>query len=146
VFAPTLGQRIERGCTSHAFDVVAAVEAEARHLRDPQTLIVALELDDRIARCDLAFLGDGKVEAEEPALEELGDERVAAHLDPELEAGQARLGHDDLRGADPEAVADAEVVVDEALGREILAEHAWAEGELRSLARPELVELRRVDI
>src|SRR5262245_43305643 len=146
VVAPALGKHVEGRCAPHAFDVVAAARVEPRDLRDSKGSRVAGELDDRVSRRDLAIADDGEVEAEEPALEELGHELVTAHPDPELEAGQPRLRHDELGGADADAVADADPVVEQALGGQVLAERARAELELRPLARPELVVLGRVGV
>jgi hypothetical protein len=56
------------------------------------------------------------------------------------------LSHDEFGRADAEAVADADVAVEEAFGGQVLAERARAEVELRPLMRPELVELGRVGV
>ena len=71
VVAPALGKHVELGCAAHAFHVVAVAGVEAGNLSHPEAARVALELDDRVARLDLAFADDGEVEAVEPALEEL---------------------------------------------------------------------------
>ena len=79
-------------------------------------------------------------------VEELGHEVVPAHLDSELEPREPWLGDYELGRTDPEAVADTDVGVNDAFGSQVLAECAGAEVELRPLARPELVELRRVGV
>src|SRR5918994_3646139 len=146
VVAPALRKYVEVGCASHAFDVVSVAGEEARDLGHRDRARIAAHLDDRVARLDFALADDGEVEAVEPALEEFGHELVAAHLDPELEAGEPRLGHDQLGGFHSEAGADADVLVEEAFGGQVLAECARAEFELWPLARPELVELGRVGV
>ena len=144
--APALRQHVELGRPPHRLDVVAVSREQARDLGHAEAARVALELDDRVARRDVALARDGEVEAEEPTLEELGHELVAAHPEPELEARQPRLGDDELGRADPEAVAHVHVAVEQTLGRQVLAEGRRAELELRPLARPQLVELRRVRV
>ena len=146
VVAPALGKHVELGRPLHAFDVVTVAGIEARDLGHPEAAWVAAQLDDRIACLDLSLAGDREVEAEESALEKLGHELVAAHLDPELEAGKPRLGHDELGGSDPVTVADADALVEETLGGQVLAERTRAELELWSLTRPELVELGWVGV
>ena len=129
-----------------ALAVVPVVEEETRDLGHAEPAWVSTQRDDRIAGFDLSLAGHRQVEAEEPALEELGHELVTPHLDPELEAGKPRLGHDQLGGSHPEAVTDADVLVAETLGRQVLAELPSREGELGPLAPPQLVELGRIGV
>jgi hypothetical protein len=146
VVAPALREYLELGGASHALDVVAVAGEETRDFRHAKPVGVPLQLDDRVAGCDVSLSGDGEVEAKQAALEEFEHELVALHLDPELEAREAWLSHDEFGRADAEAVADADVAVEEAFGGQVLAERARAEVELRPLMRPELVELGRVGV
>ena len=129
-----------------ALHVIPVAGVETRDLGHPEAARVSTQRDDRIARFDFSLASHGQVEAEEPALEELGHELVTSHLDPELEAGKPRLGDDQLGRSHPEAVTDADVLVAETLDGQVLAELPPREGELRSLASPELVELGRVGV
>ena len=70
--------------------------------------------------------------------------RPRVDLDRDV-VGTARL-EDELGGADTEAVADVQLVVEETLGGEVLAELAPPELELRPLSPPELVELGRIGV
>src|SRR5579859_7216362 len=121
VVTPGVRKRVEFDRASHAHDVVAVAGVQACEFGHANPLGIALQLDDRVACLYLAFAGDREVEAEQTSLEELEHELVAAHPDPQLEAGKAGLHDDELGGAAAEAVADADVVVDEALGGQVLA-------------------------
>src|SRR5262249_32007731 len=143
VLTPALGKRVVLGGTPHRLDVVAVEGVQPCDLCHAEAAGVALELDDLVAGPDLTLPCDGQIEAEQAALEKLGHELVAIHTDPELEARKARLGDDELGGADTESVAHVDLAVEQALGGQVVSERAGAELELRPLARPELVGLGR---
>src|SRR4029453_15464537 len=93
VVAPALREYLELGGASHALDVVAVAGEETRDFRHAKPVGVPLQLDNRVAGCDVSLSGDGEVEAKQAALEEFEHELVALHLDPELEAREAWLSH-----------------------------------------------------
>src|SRR6185295_11408789 len=74
------------------------------------------------------------------------DDVLAVEPHGQLEAGQSRLGDDHLGGTDAEAVADVNLVLPPAFGREVLAEGAPGKVLQLELAPPERVMLRRVDV
>src|SRR5271166_5305030 len=71
---------------------------------------------------------------------------VATKPQAKLEAWHSRLRDDDLSGADAKPVANLHVVLPQAFGREILAEHAPRQRRIRKLAMPIRVVFRRVSV
>src|SRR4051794_18258267 len=80
------------------------------------------DLHDRIAAAELALLDDATVEARAPAAGEERSHARLVHADTEAVAGDPRLRDLEDGGADPEAVADARLVVREPVDGEVLAE------------------------
>src|SRR6185312_15328225 len=62
-----------------------------------------------IAAGQMAFLDHRDVKPRAAALQKHLQHIVASEANPELEARQARLGHDKLRRPDAKAIADADV-------------------------------------
>ena len=107
---------------------------------------MARERLDAVARSDVALHLDGEVVAGAAAGEEPLDHVLAAEAKPELVAGQPGLGDDELGGADAEAVADRDLLLErQPLDREVLAEGAERQ-LLPELLPPEGVVLERVGV
>ena len=87
-------------------------------------------------------LGHGGCNAfDETRIEWTRNEIVAAEAKPELVARDSRLGHDELGGADPEAVADRDLLLErQSLDREVLAEGAERQLSAELLERVDGVE------
>src|SRR3954470_3701954 len=100
---------------------------------------------DRVARPQLALLGDREVGARAAGVQELLLE--AAYADPrlELEAGDARAGDPQLDRADPPALADPRARDVDARSRQVLAERPGVEVESGDVA-PEHDVLARIGV
>ena len=114
-------------------------------LRDGHPLRARRELDDVVARLDVALLEHPEVEAR-PAVrdEQRGDPRVV-QADPDAVAGDARLRDLEDGGPDPVAVADADVGVGEPVDGEVLAELPGDEVRPAELALPVPIGVDLVD-
>src|SRR5262249_49363486 len=89
--------------------------------------------------------GHREIEAGSAAAEETLEHVHPTEADAELVAGQSRLGDDELRRPDPEAVADPHVF-EEPLGCQVLAEGGPGEVRAGKLVPPVLVVLGRIGI
>ena len=108
------------------------VEHQLEHGFNRHAILVRVDVLDRVAGADDAFLDDGEIDAGPAGPEELLDHRGIAEPDAQLVAGQPGLGDDQPRGADAEFVADVNKVLDEPLGAEVLAEGAEGSGYARA--------------
>ena len=114
-------------------------------LGDGHLLRAGGELDDLVSRLHLALLEHAEVEAGPAVRDEQRRDARVVHPDPDAVAGDARLGDLEDRGADPVAVADADLVVAQSLDREVLAELAVDEVASSELALPVPVGVDLVD-
>src|SRR5207249_7640336 len=101
---------------------------------------------DRVAGGHLALALDGEVEARAAAREEALHHVGALEAGGELVAGKPRLGGDQLGRADPEAVADLNVVLEQALAGEVLPERAVLERDAGQLRAPVRVVLGGIGV
>ena len=93
----------------------------------------------------LAFLEHPQVEAGPVVGDQQRRDPRVVHADADPVAGDPRLGDLEQRGADPVAVADADLVVGEPLDREVLAELPVHEVVAPELALPVAVRRDLVD-
>ena len=118
---------------------------ERAELGDGHLLRAGGELDDLVPRLDVALLEHAEVEARTPMRhEQRGDARV---VQPDADAVTRHTRLRDLEdgGADPEAVADADLVVAQPIDGEVLAELSMDEVVPSELALPVAVGLDLVD-
>jgi hypothetical protein len=80
------------------------------------------DLGDLVAGLDVALLEHAEVEAGAAVGDEQRRDARIVQADPDAVAGDAWLADLEQRGADPVAVADADLVVGQPLHREVLAE------------------------
>ena len=114
-------------------------------LGDRHLLRAGAEEVDLVSRLDVTLFEHAKVEARTVmGDEQSGDPRVV-HPDPDAVAGDAWLSDLEDRGADPVAVADADVGVGQSLDGEVLAELPVDEVVPAELALPVSVRLHLVD-
>ena len=121
-------------------------EVEERvDLGDRHLLRAGGELDDLVSGLHLALLEHAEVEAGAAVGDEQGGNARVVHADPDAVAGDARLGDLEDGGADPVAVADADLVVAQSLDGEVLAELPVDEVVSSELAFPVPVGVDLVD-
>src|SRR4051794_16494141 len=113
--------------------------------RDGHRFLTGGELDDLVARLDLALLEDAEVEARPAVRDEQGRNARVVHADAHAVTGDAGLRDFEDGSADPVAVADAHLVVAESLDREVLAELPVDEVASSELAFPVPVGVELVD-
>src|SRR3954447_874007 len=121
-------------------EVEKPVDLGDRHLLGPRGA-----LDDLVSRLDLALLEHAEVEAGTAVRDEQGGNARVVHPQADAVARDAWLGHLEDGAADPEAVADADLVVAEALDGEVLAELPVDEVVASELALPVTVGVELVD-
>jgi hypothetical protein len=114
-------------------------------LHDGHLLGAGRHLLDRLPRLDVALLDHAQIEPGPPVRHEQRRDPRVVHPQPDAVAGDARLGDLEQRPADPEAVADADVLVREALDGEVLAELPEHEVAAPELALPIAIGLVLVD-
>ena len=102
------------------------------------------ELDDIVARTDLARFEHSEVEARSTVHDEERRHARLVHPDADPIAGDPRLGDLEHRRADAIPVADTHVVVAQPVDREVLAELAEREVVTLQLALPVTVGLELV--
>ena len=123
-----------------------AREVEQRvDLGDRHLLGAGGELDDLVPRLHLALLEHAEVEARAAVGDQQGGDARVVHPDPDAVAGDAGLGDLEDGGADPVAVADADLVVAQPLDGEVLAELPVDEVVPTELALPVPVGVELVD-
>src|SRR5271166_3065901 len=124
VISPVVRQRRDSRDAPQPIQIVLIADIEPRHLRDRHRVRGPLDQNQRVSRPDLAFGDHPEIETGMAAGEKSLDDIVATKFQAKLEAWHSRLGDDDLSGADAKPVANLHVVLPQAFGREILAEHA----------------------
>ena len=97
---------------------------------------------DGIARSNFTFKEYGEVEAGTTAADKLLQDVRPTESDAELEAGHPRLRDDKLRRPHPEVVADPDVLLEQTLDGQILAEDSPGKVSLGKLSAPILIVLR----
>ena len=121
-------------------EVEERVDFHDRHLFRPGG-----ELDDLVARLHLALFDHPEVEAGPVVGDEQGGNPRVVHPNPDPEARHSRLGDFEDCGADSVAIADADLLVAQALDREVLAELSVDEVVSAELAFPVAIRLDLVD-
>ena len=114
-------------------------------LRDRQSLGPVGDLHDRVAGLHRSLLEDSQVEAGAVVGDQQRRHGRLGHPDADAVARHARLGDLEQRLADPVAIADADLVVGEALDGEVLAELPVGEVASSQFALPVAVGLDLVD-
>src|SRR5215213_9528480 len=121
-------------------------EVEQRvHLRHRHPLGAGAELDDLVSRLHVPLLEHAEVEARAVVGDEQGGNPRVVHADPDAVTGDAGLADLEDGGADPVAVADADLVVTEPVDREVLAELPVDEVVASELAFPVPIGVDLVD-
>src|SRR5207245_6146983 len=108
-------------------------------------LVSGRELDS-IATAHLAFVQHGEVEARTPAGQEALDHVISTESHAELVAGHSGLRDAELGRTHPETVADPAILIEKALGREVLPERPPRQIHSRKLPAPALVVLGGVGV
>src|SRR5439155_16959748 len=136
VRAPARGQGGDPCGAAERVPIVVLADVEPRHQHDAEPPLAACEALDRVARGHLALARDGEVEARAAAREEALHHVGPPEAGGELVAGTPRLGGDQLGRADPEAVADLNAVLAQALAGEVPPERAVLERDAGQLRAP----------
>ena len=105
-------------------------------LGDRHALGAVRELLDAVAGADLAFLYDAEIKAGPVVRNQQRSNLRVVQPDADPVAGVAWLADLDDGAADPEAIADADLVIGEALHCEVLAEIPGHEIRPPKIARP----------
>src|SRR4051812_23927963 len=113
---------------------------------DGDVVLVAADKLELVTDSDCALAQDREIKARTTARQKSLENICAPELDAELVTGHTRLCDHHLRLAHTKAVADVEARFIQALGREILAEHAEGKLHLWQLAAPEFVMFRRITV
>jgi hypothetical protein len=116
-----------------------------RRSRDGHAFGAVSELLDAIAGADLTFLDDAEIKAGPVVRNQQCSNLRVVQPDADPVAGVAWLSDLDDCAADPEAIADADLVIGEALHCEVLAEVPGHEIRPRKIARPVAVGFELVD-
>ena len=124
---------------------VAGEVEERVDLGDRHRLRARRELEDLVSRLHLALFEHAEVEAGAAVGDEQSGNARVVHPDPDAVTGDPGLRDLEDRGADPVAVADADLVVAESLDREVLAELSVDEVVSSKLAFPVPVRVDLVD-
>src|SRR5262249_6392745 len=101
---------------------------------------------DPIPHGDLSFAHNGEVKTCALALKKTFRHVCTAETDAELEARHARLSHHKFGRTELEAVTDIDLILDQALRREVLAEDAPPQFHVGNFRAPVGVVLRWIDI
>ena len=142
---PPRAERRHSECLQQLLARVSGKVEQRVGLGDGQLLRARRELDDLVSRLHLTFLEDSEVEAGATVRdEERGNARVV-HADPDAVARDPRLG--DFEGCRPDlvVVTDADLVVAEAVDREVLAELAVDQVVAPELSLPVSIGIDLVD-
>src|SRR5258706_10650921 len=116
------------------------------HVRDRQALVVTCEPLDHVPGTYVAFSLDSEIEPAAAAFEETLDHVVAPETDRELVAGHARLRDNEFRRAHPIAVANPDLIFQQAFRREVFTECAPGQFFIPEFATPKIVVLRWVTV
>ena len=121
-------------------------EVEQRvDLGDRHLLLSGGDLEDLVTRLHLALFEHAEVEAGAAVGDQQRRDARIVHAQPHAVTGDARLGDLEQRGADPVAVADADLVVAQPLHREVLAELPVDEVASSQLVLPVAIGVDLVD-
>ena len=124
---------------------MAGLVQQGVDLRDGHALGAGGDLHDLVAGFDLSLLQDAEVEAG-PAM---GDEERChlrlVHPDADPVASDARLGHLEKGAPDPVAIADADLVIGQAVDGEILPELPIGEVASAEMAFPIAIGVDLID-
>src|SRR5258708_18940658 len=105
-----------------------------------------MQQPDGISSSHLALLEHREVEPRQLALQESFEDIVAPKLEAELVARQPWLRHHHVGGSHLKTITNMRGFVQQALDREVLAEHPPGDFHLRKLLPPERVVLRWIGI
>ncbi len=114
------------------------------HLPNSYTFGVSLGQFQDITCANLAFFQDAQVKSDTATSQKYPKKLGHSHLDPELEARDARLGHFDQRATHAKHVADVNLILQHSLDGEILPELPESEISSTELALPVVIVLYRV--
>ena len=115
----------ERGDPERSEQLLARVPGEVEKrvdLGDRHLLRAGGDLEDLVPRLDLALFEHAEVEARAAVGDEQRRDARIVHANPHAVTGDAGLRDLEEGGADPVAVADADLVVAQPFHREVLAE------------------------
>ncbi len=139
------GRRAPAG--DRALDDSQLLPGFSRHYRrDAYTVLALAERFDGIAGANLTLLQHCQIEAGASALQETLHHVGPAKAQGELVAGHPGLGNHEFRRAHAKAIADMHAALQQALGRQVLAEHAPGQRHAGQLLAPERVVLGRIRV
>ena len=139
---PVQAERRNSDCAAQGFERVLRRVEQGIDLGDRHALGAVRELLDAIAGADLAFLYDAEIKAGPAVRNQQRRHLRVVQPDADPVAGVAWLADLDDGTADPEAIADADLVIGEALHCEVLAEIPGHEIRPPKIARPVPVGVR----
>src|SRR5260370_2267019 len=105
-----------------------------------------MQQPDGLSSSHLALLKHREVEPGQLALQESFEDIVAPKLEAKLIAPQPGLRHHHVSGSDLKTITNMHGFVQQALDREVLAEHPPGDYHLRKFLPPERVVLPRIGI
>ena len=115
------------------------------NLRHAHLLGARGNLDDFLARLDLALFKHTEVEAGPAATGEQGRHPGLVHSDADAVTGHTRLRHLEQRAPDPVAVADANLIIGHTFNGEVLAKLSEAEVIPAKFPLPVMIAIDLVD-
>ncbi len=142
---PARAERRNSDCAAQGFERVLRRIKQGIDLGDRHALGAVRELLDAIAGADFAFLYDAEIKAGPVVRNQQRGISGCSSLMPTPVAGVAWLADLDDGAADPEAIADADLVIGEALHCEVLAENPGHEIRPPKIVRPVAVGVELVD-
>src|SRR5712691_2261373 len=134
--APARGERRD---SQRPLELIARVVGGVQQridLRNGHALLPSSDQEDRVTGADLTFLEDAEVEARPSAGGQESSHLRLVRANPDAVAGDPGLGHLEQSSPDPEAVADADLVIRQPLDGEVLAELPVGEIAPAQLLRP----------
>ena len=138
----------ERGDPERSEQLLSRVPGEVEKrvdFGDRHLLLPGGDLEDLVTRLDLALFEHAEVEAGAAVGDQQRRNPRIVHADPDAVTGDAGLGDLEEGGADPVAVADADLVVAQPFHREVLAELPVDEVASSELVLPVAIGLDLVD-
>ena len=119
---------------------------EICNIKDRDTTLRSVDEFDRVTGRDFSLTLHREIKPRSLTLQESLHQVRTLEANPELETGHARLGHDELRRADAEAISNRDLIFEQTFARKIFAESSGGEIRSRKLALPKRLVLAGVDI